>query len=399
MPDFLFLFFMGFFLFAFVYGLYSLIHYCGNQYNKNVFTIYFCIKGSKSSNALLLGGLPLSLGIFIAYFLSRPLELFSAPEMAFSLSLGLIVLYGYFDDRYELRSLVKLTFQKLSVFIFSLAVASQIDGNLSSFAFVAIFIFGMGAVNGANLLDGIDSLTVKTSSVVLACYAFFSIGYGYENLATLTILLFLPIAAFYFFNRPPAEIHLGEIGGAALGLTFFMMSCSLYLFLVSELGHSPIQAMFTSILPLSIYGTEVFVSFSRRVLRGGSPFCGDQLHAHHILRNDYKLSVKATSNIISIFFLSVIVPASLLIYYDLTPSYLVAIGTFLLLSCCQYLLCRHSWFKNKASQVIMKDFLRSLQKDKVTLIDTSISQKFTLSIKESDHQNEDNNDKKDQGAA
>lgn len=362
--------------------------------HQNIWRKNFCISGKKSSSALLLGGLPISLTIMSAFLFYRPINFSFYSEIAFCLSMVLITIYGYVDDRIELRSLVKLSFQLLASFIFSFALASQFEALYSHVSFIGVFIVSMGAMNGVNLLDGMDTLTVKIASAVLLCYCFISYHFNINSILLFSCSLLVVLSAFYFFNRVPAKIHLGEIGGAALGLTYVMMSSVVFYQIHLLQKMSTLNALAIALLPLSVYGVEVLVSFGRRLIRGGSPFCGDQFHVHHLLRSHYKLSINKSTTYISLGVLFVLSVAAFLIFYTPVSALMVTAATTSLFIFFQYRIGRKTWFGNENSQYLIKSFLKSLKKDELILIDTNISQDFQILIhKKNKASDEDDNNR------
>lgn len=171
----------------------------GNWWRKN-----FYIESSKSTSALLLGGLPFSLTIlmgtsFVAY---NNLDTFPlSTHIAFVVSMIMIMLYGYLDDVYELRSLVKFCAQVIVLSIFSLVAANNLMVAESSFAFIVIFMVGLACVNGANFLDGLDGMSVKIGLSALGAFSFISYWSGNIGLGSMVIVMTSPFLAFYLFNK------------------------------------------------------------------------------------------------------------------------------------------------------------------------------------------------------
>ncbi|WP_164848470.1 MraY family glycosyltransferase [Halobacteriovorax sp. HLS] len=266
----------------------------------------FYIPARKSkTNAVVLGGLALSFStLFVVYYfysnsLMITLEKFSS--LGFILSIFLVTIHGYLDDKFEISPRIKLLSQLFAVMTFSLFLVIILQREFIIF-FIPIAVFwGFGTLNGSNLLDGLDTMTVKVSSVVFL--TFYSIGFLYniKNIILITPLLYIGICSFYFFNKEPAKIHLGEIGANLLGLTYIFLSSLIYINTFKEIG--PSQAIFLSLLPLSIPMIELAVSFLRRLYFKKSPFKSDRLHIHHILTRERKYSASKAASATALIFL------------------------------------------------------------------------------------------------
>ncbi len=265
----------------------------------------FYIPARKSiTNAVQLGGLPLALTISLGLF-----QVFNHPNFASFFSVldhysfkywfvgaSVIGLYGYFDDRFELRPIVKLSLQVFSICTFALLESRVLFPHWSAVSFVMISFVGLGVINGSNLLDGLDTLTIKISMVSL--FGFFIISYNYSigSVAVASLVAFCAIGSFYFFNKEPAKIHLGEIGGSFIGFSLLLISCLTYTAMTRmKFGHW--NAFATAMIPLILPMTELTISFLRRIYNHKSPFKGDKYHLHHILKNYHGMSPSHASTL------------------------------------------------------------------------------------------------------
>ncbi|MDR2503651.1 MAG: phospho-N-acetylmuramoyl-pentapeptide-transferase [Deltaproteobacteria bacterium] len=107
----------------------------------------------------------------------------------------------------------------------------------------------IGASNGVNLTDGMDSLAIGPTIIALVCLSIFIYIAGNINFASYLQVGYVPGAgeaavfcgaligaslAFLWFNSPPAQIFLGDAGSLPLGasLGFLSMLCKQELVLV-----------------------------------------------------------------------------------------------------------------------------------------------------------------------
>lgn len=180
---------------------------------------------------------------------------------AFMLAVGMSVV-GFVDDRRAMPAIVKLLFELVSA-----GAAAFMLGFSSPYSFlfaVALIVF---VTNSVNLTDGLDGLCACECCVCL--FALFFLG-----LPTLPLLCGL--TAFLFFNRPQASAFLGDCGSLFLG--FFISVC--FLCVIGERGPGCLPFL---LMTLAYPVFDTLFAFSRRVLKGKSPFSPDKKHIHHRL--------------------------------------------------------------------------------------------------------------------
>lgn len=256
-----------------------------------------------SSGALQVGGIVFSLVAMVAitllyqffpYFISN--HQYKIIACAYQSWVG-ILLYGYLDDCFEIRPIVKLILQLGVVFLFCLRVSNVIYPENSALAFVIMIGFAVAIVNGSNLLDGLDTLTFKFSSVIYLAFILISLPVKNVTACVLALTCISSMGGFYFFNKAPSKIHLGEIGVSSLGLSYVILSSLVF---DSYKGSMNVfEAFALAILPCVLPVVELGISFGRRILNNKSPFRGDKLHNHHILTNNFKLSASSASSVLA----------------------------------------------------------------------------------------------------
>jgi UDP-N-acetylmuramyl pentapeptide phosphotransferase/UDP-N-acetylglucosamine-1-phosphate transferase len=278
-----------------------------DQGNSKALKRIFSIPARKSTtNAIQLGGLPLSLammsGLTLCLVIPGITSYFSFVDQTlikyWLVSSTIVVLYGHLDDKYELRPIVKVMMQVVSVCLFTLLASQSIFPRWSSLAFVVLSFWGMGVLNGSNLLDGLDTLTIKLGSVTMSSYLFIGLYYQLPDVMVTSSIALSALVAFYYFNKEPAQIHLGEIGGSFVGFVALLNSCLLFKGLTQgSAAFSTVNIFSLSIIPLSLPMIELSISFSRRLYNRKSPFSGDKYHLHHILRNYHDLTPSNASSV------------------------------------------------------------------------------------------------------
>jgi len=138
---------------------------------------------------------------------------------------GIACLFGFIDDIYDIRAIVKLFIQIfLSVWIIfivpfdPLFQFSWLPKEFINFVWpVCIFIITW-ILNVFNFIDGIDGLAA--SGTLFICWTFSGLIYftggSYENIIIL-FLLGTVCLGFLFFNFAPASIFMGDSGSLFLG--------------------------------------------------------------------------------------------------------------------------------------------------------------------------------------
>jgi UDP-GlcNAc:undecaprenyl-phosphate/decaprenyl-phosphate GlcNAc-1-phosphate transferase len=140
---------------------------------------------------------------------------------------------------------------------------------------VAIFI-----INSFNLTDGLDSLATTIGIYILSSFAILFIINNNFYHGALALSGVFSLLAFWFYNRPPAKIFMGDCGSLIIG---FIIAYS-----AIKLCNKPIDFSGT-INPVFILCILAYPSvdtlrvFIVRILSGKSPFSADRNHIHHIL--------------------------------------------------------------------------------------------------------------------
>lgn len=212
---------------------------------------------------------------------------------------------GFVDDRRAMPASLKLFFE--AVCAFAAAFIMGFSGPLQLIFAVTLVVF---ITNAVNLTDGIDGLCSAESCVCL---------FALSLLGLPVLPLLGGLAAFAFFNRPPARVFMGDCGSLFVG--FFISVC--FLGAVKDRGAACIPFV---LMTLAYPVTDTVFAFSRRLLSGQSPFAADKKHLHHRLVNS-GLSVGASVNIIFLF--SILFSACGIMFLSAST----ALGVLLLLSC------------------------------------------------------------------
>jgi UDP-GlcNAc:undecaprenyl-phosphate GlcNAc-1-phosphate transferase len=270
----------------------------------NFLNFLYISSGKSSTNARLLGGLSISGSIIVAIttlLIFFPGTLAHAEKKTFItalVSIFFVTLYGYIDDKFEVRVRIKLSLQFTSILSFAFFNAPNISSQHPTLAFVFSTIIGLALVNGTNLLDGLDTLTIKLGMTSSLAFLFLGVVANSPPTIYLSVVLISSLAIFYFFNREPAKVYMGEIGGGVIGLIYYIQTSICFSQLKTQMS---MQSAIAMVLIAGCFPVcELGISFIRRIYYKKSPFRGDKLHLHYIIKNKYKLSASGTSSLMGI---------------------------------------------------------------------------------------------------
>lgn len=339
--------------------------------------------GKSSTNARLLGGLAISASAILA--ISSILILYpktlnpveTKTLLTALISIMVVTFYGYIDDKFEVRVRFKLTLQIFSVLSFAYLNAQNVSPEHPLLAFMASVVIGLALVNGTNLLDGLDTLSVKLG--IVSSIAFLYLGVMANSPATifLSLIMISALAMFYFFNREPAKIYMGEIGGSLIGLTYYVQSSLCYSELKNQMSMT--QALSLVLIAGCFPICELGISFIRRIVSKKSPFRGDRFHMHYIIKNKYKLSAGATSTRMGLVGM-LILGLGFLLAKSYVP--IIALSLVVVVTLQIYLrVCLQEWresLTNKAAENLFKIF----EGKKVNIIDSTQFSSLDISVKE-----------------
>ncbi len=198
---------------------------------------------------------------------------------------GLIViaLLGMYDDVRGAGAKVKFFVQIVAALI---AMSSGLvldsilipyDGSVSTgmFAYPLTLVWIVGITNAYNLIDGLDGLASCIVAGVAAVISAIGFANGNTLPATFAAVISVSSMTFYFFNRYPAKIFLGDTGSLILG---YLLAVTSIMCLRTADGS---VAFFPMVLVNGLVIGDTTLVFLRRLMAGRSPFSGDLDHVHH----------------------------------------------------------------------------------------------------------------------
>jgi len=176
------------------------------------------------------GGIGIVLGAVVgmpACLLLLPGSPGAATVGAFTVATIAVAAIGWLDDHGSLPIRPRLLIQLAATLLFCVTVAT---GTASLWWAVPLLLAGVWSINLHNFMDGIDSLAAQQAiffgtAVGALAWAAGNPAIAYAGLAMATAAL-----GFWWFNRPPARIFMGDVGSGTLGLLVFALSAMLWAF-------------------------------------------------------------------------------------------------------------------------------------------------------------------------
>jgi UDP-GlcNAc:undecaprenyl-phosphate GlcNAc-1-phosphate transferase len=222
-------------------------------------------------------GLIFLIGLFI-------FEIENINEIKFVL-LSIVVIYicGFLDDRYTLSSSKKLILIiTASIIVYYagfkidyIGTFFGFDLNLGYLSMIGTVFVIVALTNAINLSDGLDGLAGSLSIIILT--SLFIIGYIHDDhiLIVWPALLISILVAFLLLNWHPAKVFMGDSGSLLLGFVISILCIHAIEYI------NPLSILFLAAVPV----LDTLIVFRRRIQRGKSPFSADKNHLHHILNN------------------------------------------------------------------------------------------------------------------
>jgi len=150
------------------------------------------------------------------------------------------------------------------------------------YAFSVIFsmIVVIFIINSFNLTDGLDTLATSLGIFILTSFSFILFANNHLYDGTFAICGVSSLLAFWFYNRPPAKIFMGDSGSLIIG--FIIAYCALKACNLPVDSKGTINPVFV-LCVLAYPSVDTIRVFIVRILNRKSPFSADRNHIHHLL--------------------------------------------------------------------------------------------------------------------
>ena len=128
-----------------------------------------------------------------------------------------LAIISFLDDLYYLGAKTRYFIHVTTICLFlktNLDLSFLDNEFLFSATFLFLIIMGTSIINFSNCIDGIDGLLTSTMIIVF-------INSIFINKSAYLIPIIGSLIAFYFFNKTPAKVFMGDIGSTFLGSLLF----------------------------------------------------------------------------------------------------------------------------------------------------------------------------------
>ena len=203
----------------------------------------------------------------------------------------LIAVVGALDDVLNLNAWLKFGVQIIAAVVAVLSgiiinvvsnpllITSEQALTIGILAVPVTILWIVGVTNSVNLIDGLDGLACGVSAIASLSMLVVSmlVSTSNSNVATILAALCGACLGFIPYNLNPAKIFMGDTGALLLG---YILATA------SVIGMFKFYAIVTFILPvlaLAVPLSDTAFAFTRRILKGQSPFHADRGHFHHKL--------------------------------------------------------------------------------------------------------------------
>jgi UDP-GlcNAc:undecaprenyl-phosphate GlcNAc-1-phosphate transferase len=209
------------------------------------------------------------LGLWAGYLLWALYFVPDMPQIRYSATAATLSFFcGYMDDMKSMSPFIRLAIHMLAAFLVILPLP------LPALSWFVCLVWIAGATSAYNFIDGVNGLCISIfiSSAVALCFV------GGESFGVAGAAIALGI---FCWNFPMAQTFLGDGGSTLLGFLFasHFVTCASPVLVRVRLHELILLLLLLGGIPV----LDTLVAFSRRILRGKSPFYPDRGHLHHRL--------------------------------------------------------------------------------------------------------------------
>ncbi len=203
---------------------------------------------------------------------------------AWIIAAGFVCFVGGIDDRFNLRSRVKLLLQIVSVlpivmlgYYVDRIVAFGCPIVLGWLGIPLTILWLVGCINALNLIDGMDGLASIIGLSTAAMLGVIAASQQQSHVAAMAIVLAAALAGFLVYNLPPASIFLGDSGSMVIGLSVGLLGMQ------GSLKTSATLAITAPAVVMTLPMFDIVAAIVRRTLNGRPFDMPDRQHIHHRL--------------------------------------------------------------------------------------------------------------------
>lgn len=183
-------------------------------YKKNILDVPGGIKQHKKETPYL-GGVAVYLGFLVPLLILLP---YKEHYLYFIFGLTILLVLGLVDDLLVITPLQKFLGQTVAALNFLTAGFCLKEVFLSSGANVTLsLLWILVVVNAFNLVDVMDSLATSLAIAAACSFLIFAYFFDLPEVAILLAAFLGALLGFLYYNRPPAQIYLGDAGSLFVG--------------------------------------------------------------------------------------------------------------------------------------------------------------------------------------
>jgi UDP-N-acetylmuramyl pentapeptide phosphotransferase/UDP-N-acetylglucosamine-1-phosphate transferase len=219
------------------------------------------------------------IGIVIGALVGMPAALLLLPPSpgpavvgAFTVGVIAIAAIGWLDDHGSLPIRPRLAIQLGATLLFCVAVASHAA---SLWWAAPLLLAGVWCVNLHNFMDGIDGLAALQAIFFGAATALLAVGAGAFGIGIAAGCLDMAALAFWYFNRSPARIFMGDVGSATVGFIVFALTAMLWAWRT--------DLLWPELILSSAFVIDASLTLAVRILRGARWYTPHREHLYQWL--------------------------------------------------------------------------------------------------------------------
>lgn len=224
----------------------------------------------------------------------------------FFLGLSFVAVTGLIDDIFYFPRIWRILLQGLGIVL----MLFQLDliFSQSIWMLIIMFVMGLGTINTANFMDGINGITALYGLIMLVSFYIINLAYEFiENEFLIYVAMGTIVFAIYNFRNKP-KCFAGDVGSMSLG--YILVFLTFILLLTSK---DPVF-----ILIWSVYGIDSVLTILQRLFKNENILKAHRNHLYQYLVNELGYSHLLVTSIYGIIQLAV----NILIYLQLQNDWM-----------------------------------------------------------------------------
>jgi len=258
----------------------------------------------------MVGGGVLAASIALGYVVVRP----GVDTTVTGILMGgfVVLIWGIWDDRFQLPPLAKITGQFLAALIlWHYGVRAHLVIN-EWINFILTTLWIVGLINAFNFVDSMDGLALGLAGIAAAFFMLVTIDSEQVKLAYLCAALFGAAIGAYGVNAFPSKMFLGDSGSQLLGL--FLAAIGI---IYNPIGLDQAVSWFTPILVLGVPIFDLALVVFSRVRHQRKIYQANRDHVYHRL---LFLGLDSTRSVLAMQLVAIVLGLVAFIALDATPT-------------------------------------------------------------------------------